>query len=516
MQTIRFCVAALLLLVVSSPCFAALSKEHAAFPKGPAEYLMTKEERRQWKTITTDEQAKAFIDLFWARRDPTPGTAKNEFRADFDERVKVADQRFHAGVAGSLTDRGKVFILMGSPTKIRRSGNGPQSTIQVPSGRPTGRPSDMGSSGGSVQGYSPKEIWEYEQGKTPLQLGQPLVQFAFIDQYGTSDWKLERGAMSDVGAIFESVAVSYVAQPDLRSAPVFTEAAAEAPAAAPAAAPAPALTELKSEAFRTAVEQSRTSKQPSDKIYVSYGEFITPKGEHYVPVQLYVPKSAGLNADAPVTFFGSVEKDGGEKAAVFEEEARLSPTTDGVFFARTLQLLPGTYRAYLGLAKDGKPLGVASVPLVISGLDKDAPGTSALILTNNIYPLSEAQNATDPFAFGGLKVVPKSDGAFRKTEDLQFFFEMRNPGIDPATSQPKVSTKMTITGTTTEGKTVKMAGPVEMTQLTELKGVPGHFAVGQAIPLATLRPGNYTLAIKATDLNLNRTYDLSGSFRVVE
>ncbi len=255
---------------------------------------MTKEERRQWKTITTDEQAKAFIDLFWARRDPTPGTAKNEFRADFDERVKVADQRFHAGVAGSLTDRGKVFILMGSPTKIRRSGNGPQSTIQVPSGRPTGRPSDMGSSGGSVQGYSPKEIWEYEQGKTPLQLGQPLVQFAFIDQYGTSDWKLERGAMSDVGAIFESVAVSYVAEPDLRSAPVFTEAAAEAPAAAPAAAPAPALTELKSEAFRTAVEQSRASNQPSDKVYVSYGEFITPKGEHYVPVQLYVPKSAGL------------------------------------------------------------------------------------------------------------------------------------------------------------------------------------------------------------------------------
>ena len=516
MQTFRFWVAAFLLLVVTSPGFAALSKEYAAFPRGPADFLMTKEERKQWKTITTDEQAKAFIDLFWARRDPTPGTAKNEFRSDFDERVKVADERFHAGVAGSLTDRGKVFILMGSPTKIRRSGVGPTSTIQVPTGRPTGRPSDMGSSGGGVQGYSPKEVWDYEQGKTPLQLGQPLVQLAFIDQYGTSDWKLERGVISDVGSIFEAVAVSFIAQPDLRAAPVFTESVAEVvPAAAPVPA-APALTELKSEAFRAAVEQSRGSNAPSDKIYVSYGEFITPKGEHYVPVQLYVPKSAGLNADAAVTFFGSVEKDGGEKAAVFEEEAKLSPTTDGVFFARTLELLPGTYRAYFGLARDGKPLGVAAVPLVINGLDKDAPSASALILTNNIYPLSTAQNPTDPFAFGGLKVVPKSDGTFHKTEDLQFFFEMRNPGIDAATSQPKVSTKMTITGTTTEGKTVKMAGPVEMTQLTELKGVPGHFAVGQAIPLATLKPGSYTLAIKAIDLNLNKSYDLSGTFRVVE
>jgi GWxTD domain-containing protein len=516
MKTIRACAAVLLLLLAASPSFAALSKEYAAFPKGPADFLMTKEDRKQWKAITTDEQAKAFIDLFWARRDPTPGTAKNEFLSDFEERVKVAEGRFHSSKGpGSKSDQGKVFILMGSPTKIRRSTQGPTSTIQTPTGRPptTGRATDMS---GGVQGYSPKEVWEYEQGKTPLNLGQPRVQIAFIDQYGTSDWQLERSVLTDTAALFESIAEGFIAQPDLRAAPVFTAEPAAAAAAIVETPAAAAVTELKTEAYRAAVEQARASNKPSESLFVTYGEFITPKGDHFVPVQLYLPKSAGLAADAAVTFFGSVEKEGGETAAVFEEEARLSPTTDGVFFARSLDLLPGTYRASLGLAKDGKPIGVTSVPIVIKGLDKDTPGVSALILTNNIYPLSEAQNPTDPFAFGGLKVVPKSDGAFRKAEDLSYFFELRNPGIDPATSQPKLAMKVTISGTTAEGKPVKMAGPVEMTPAQELKGVTGHWAVGQAIPLSSFKPGSYTVAIKATDMTLNQAYDLTGTFRVVE
>jgi len=513
MKPIRMCAVAMLLLLISTPSFAALSKEYAAFPKGPADFLMTKEERAQWKTLTSDDQAEAFIDLFWARRDPTPGTPANEFRNDVDERVKVADARFNTGkVEGSKSDQGKVFILMGTPTKIVRSNAGPTKTIQTPL---RGLPADLGSaSNGAIQGYSPKELWNYEQGKTPIQLGQPLVQIVFIDQYATNDWKLEHSLQTDTVSLFQSVAESYIAQPDLKSAPVFT--ANPAPSVAVAKTAPPPMAEIKTEAYREAIEQSRASAKPTDKIFATYGEFITPAGEHFVPVQLYLPKSAGGSADAEVTFFGSVEKEGGENVAVFEEPAKLSPSTDGTFFARSLDLPPGSYQASFGLASAGKPLGVVTLPLVVKGLDKDAPGVSALILTNKIYPLPEAQHPTDPFAFGGLKVVPKSDGTFRQTEDFGYFFEVRNPGIDSSTSQPKVSTKMTITGTTNDGKQVKMAGPAEMAQLQELNGVPGHFAFGLAFPLAKFRTGSYTVAIKVTDLTLNQAFDLTGTFRVVE
>jgi len=507
MRSVRFCAVAMLVLLHASSSFAALAKDIADFAKGPAELLMTKEEKKQWKALTTDDQAKAFIDLFWARRDPTPATRKNEFLVDFQERVVVANERF-ASVSGpgSKSDRGKVFILMGSPTKIRRTA-GPPATIQT--GARGFRPSTQSEMVGGVQGSSGKELWEYEQVKTPIVLGQPLVKIAFVDQYGTGEYNMERTAQTDVTALFESVARAFVKQPDLESVPVYS-------ASIPLSQPPAPLTSLKNDAYRSALAEAQSATQPSGSLFVTYGEFITPDGEHFVPVHLYAPQTSGLTANASATFFGTVEKEGGEVVAVFEEPARLLASKDGVGFARSLQLPPGKYRGSFGLAKDGTPIAASSVALVVSGLDKDAPGVSALILTDNIYLLTEPQNPTDPFAFGGLKVVPKPDATFRKTEELSYLFEVRNPGIDPATSQPKMTMKKLVTGTTSDGKTVKMAGPAEMIPLQESKGVPGHYVFGQAIPLSSFRPGSYTLSLKVTDLTLNQSYELSGTFRVID
>jgi len=178
--------AALGMTLIAATADAALSKEYAAFPKGPAEYLLTKEEAAEWKSVQTDDQAKAFIERFWSRRDPTPGTPANEFRDSFNNRVKTADERFHtARVAGSATDRGKVFMVLGGPTKLRRSSNAPASTIQAPPSRATDPLP-------GTQQYSPKEIWVYEQAKVEIPLGQPAVEVVFVDQYGTNDRSEER------------------------------------------------------------------------------------------------------------------------------------------------------------------------------------------------------------------------------------------------------------------------------------------------------------------------------------
>jgi hypothetical protein len=130
--------------------------------------------------------------------------------------------------------------------------------------------------------------------------------------------------------------------------------------------------------------------------------------------------------------------------------------------------------------------------------------------------MTEAQSPTDPYAFGGLKVVPKSDRTFRKADELWYFFELRNPGIDAATSEPRLMVKLTLTGKTVQGAPVKMVAPPEETPARELKGVPGHWAVGQAMPLETFHPGEYTLAVKVTDLTNKQAYDLQAEFRIVE
>ncbi|HEX6161570.1 MAG TPA: GWxTD domain-containing protein [Thermoanaerobaculia bacterium] len=324
--------AALLALSVTTGAFAALSQKYVDFGKGPAQFLLTKDEQTTWKNIKTDAEAQAFIDLFWARRDPTPGTPENEFLEGFNQRVALADQRYsESKTKGSMTDRGKVFILLGAPTNIVRTVS-PGGTIQAPD---SGMPSDLGgASTRSAQGNSPREIWTYEQQKTRIQLGAPEVELIFIDQYGTKDYKLERGARTDHTAVFNRVAQGFVAQPDLREVPKFTKAPAPVPVVS---TPAPAPAGIATAAIRAAVDAAAGE---ANGVQMTYGEFITADGEHFVPVQLFVPKGANVPAEANVTFFGSVRGESGEVLA-FEEEAMLAASRDDRFVAKSLTLAPG-------------------------------------------------------------------------------------------------------------------------------------------------------------------------------
>ncbi len=518
MKIVRLSAVALFLTVALNGS-AALSKTYANWAKGPFQHLMTLDEAKQWSSVKTDEQAKQFIDLFWARRDPTPATAVNEFRNGMEERVKAADARFATSkLKGSETDRGKVFILMGSPTKINRTGSEPKNNIQTPGGV-GGEESDNAT---SLQSYSPKELWSYEQGQLKFDIGQPLAEVAFIDQYGSNDWKMERVPRTDYRSLFDRVARLSITQPNLTELPTYS-AAETAAAAVPVAAATPAAVTvaattnaLTTETLVSAVTAARTAKAP-ETLYMTAGEFITPEGKHFVPVQLWAPKSAGLTADSDVTFFGAVEsEDGTTRIVSYEEPVKLVASNDDVYYARSLELPPGNYRATFGLAKDGKPISVVSKPLAVKGLETGKPSVSQLMLASQVFPMTEAQLPTDPYAFGGLKVVPRGNATFRTSEELWYFMEMRNPGKDATTSQPKVTMAVTIAGVRADGKKTKMVGPASEIAAQELKGVPGHYAVGQAMPLATFKPGTYTITVKLTDAVLGTTYELQEPFTIVE
>jgi hypothetical protein len=378
----------------------------------------------------------------------------------------------------------------------------------------------MGGSGDpqSLQEYSGKELWEYTQGEVKIDIGQPVAEVAFIDQYSSNEYKMERVPRTDYKTLFDRVARANIIQPNLTEVPKFSAAetaAAAAPAATPAGVTVAVANALTTESLRAAVTAARAAKAP-DTLYLTTGEFITPEGKQFVPVQLWAPKSSGLTAGSDVTFFGAVEnEDGSQQIVSYEEPVKLLPSNDDVFYARSLELAPGTYRATFGLAKDGKPISVVSKPLVVKGLATGEPGVSQLMLASHIYPLTEAQMPTDPFAFGGLKVVPRGNATFRPADELWYFMEMRDPGKD-ATGQPKLMMAVTITGTKADGKKTKMIGPAQEVPAQELKGVPGHYGVGQAMPLATFKPGTYTMTVKLTDTVLGKTYELQEPFTIVE
>ena len=116
---------------------------------GPVRYIATPAERKAFRTLTEDAQRIAFVESFWAQRDPTPDTLVNETRQSFWRRVREANTLFlDAPEPGWRTDRGRVHILYGPPNQIEEdldadtgSDLGSRGLIRwFYSGRPEGRP----------------------------------------------------------------------------------------------------------------------------------------------------------------------------------------------------------------------------------------------------------------------------------------------------------------------------------------------------------------------------------------
>jgi GWxTD domain-containing protein len=84
--------------------------------------FLTRDERRAWTSLGSDEAREEFKRRYWRRRDPTPATDRNEFQELILERVRVADERFGGGnQPGSRTARGAVYVVLGPPAIVRQT-----------------------------------------------------------------------------------------------------------------------------------------------------------------------------------------------------------------------------------------------------------------------------------------------------------------------------------------------------------------------------------------------------------
>jgi len=115
-------------------------------------WIASRSELAEFEQLPPEEKAR-FIQEFWAKRDPTPGTLLNEAKEEHFRRLAFADQRFgEPGMPGRKSDPGRVYIQYGPPDDVERHA----STVE---GRPY-------------------QIWHYDG----IQGG---VIFVFVDYAGT-------------------------------------------------------------------------------------------------------------------------------------------------------------------------------------------------------------------------------------------------------------------------------------------------------------------------------------------
>jgi GWxTD domain-containing protein len=114
-------------------------------------YIISKGERVAFLGLKSDEERQNFVEQFWAQRDPTPGTAANEFKEEHYRRIAYANKHWaYKEGPGWKSGRGQTYILHGPPDEIDSH----------PSGGRFERPASEG--GGLADTYA-FEDWGYRR-----------------------------------------------------------------------------------------------------------------------------------------------------------------------------------------------------------------------------------------------------------------------------------------------------------------------------------------------------------------
>lgn len=499
---------ALVLLLATSARGAGLEK-YKDWNKSPEfSGLAVESELKEWKKIASDEEAERFIQLFWARRDPDLKTPVNEFKITFDQRVKEADQLFGLPrTRGALTERGKLYVLVGPPKTLQRvTGTKPQPLAPPGTILP---PNDPGTSIGESTA-----AFIYEAAQLPDWTAMKSLRAEFIVE-SASDYVSGTGG-GDVRRLEVKARQASIRNPSLKEPPHFKTAAeleTERKAAEAAAAEAlkgPVLTAPVREALEGILAREDTG-------LLTLFPIVGRDRESRLQVQLFVPSSAGApGADSKLAILA--KDDAGADAVRFEETTALEATAGGSVTSRAFTVPPGSYGVAAAVFDgSGKLFSSARRRVSVAAAGKDFY-LSPLVVAASIFPAAKGK-ADEPFTLSGNHFVTKG-GRLDPEDGLLFVVRVYNPKVDPATKTISISRTVKIKPKNSPAMDVPQPKdePVAVPDSkdgTELVSLDVAAEIIQMNLGEYLRkPGDYDLKVAITDQVGQKTIEASATFTV--
>jgi GWxTD domain-containing protein len=503
-------------ILLAASALAELTK-YKDWDKSPEAYFLTTAERAEWKNVATDEDADKFIALYYAKR------GGEAFKQEISRRIAAADQQFKMQryKRGADSVRGHLLIVMGTPSRVAQSraqeGALDDRTGVTAPGIDTRAP--------VAESAAINYTWTYNADKFPpaFEIGEVRADIKVDPAQGRDTL----GNARDVERAMTTIAEKSIVNPNatLTVAPA-AGAAKVAPAvppagtgagAAPAAAPAAAPTMPLPAAVKTSLE-GVAGKATGDAGFWA-GTFRSAAGDSFLAIQFYLASNKPAFASpTPLKFGAIVTDESGKEVDSFWEDATFVEVAEAGrkdrVFDRSVTLQPGSYKGTFGLfAAEGQaPVASGSANFKLEPKSTDF-GVSPLILSNGLVPLTKRPGPADPFVFGvekPIKVEPKGDHTFSKTDSLWYFYAVENPSAaapaadaaPPATGAPAADAPkprvMTRINVQRDGQDAfaPFTGPAELVQTS-----PGAWSTGSEIPLASFEPGYYTFMISVRDLN---------------
>lgn len=481
-------------------------------------YIITKEERKAFMALVTDEERENFIENFWRRRDPNPDTEENEYREEYYERIAYANEHFASGIPGWKTDRGRTYIAWGKPDSIESH----------PSGGSYDRPSYEG--GGSTTTY-PFETWFYRH----LDNVGDGVEIEFVDPTGTGEYRIARNAdekdalkmvpgaglttneelglssKADRITGLTTGANNYQREQDspfrrleiinsLQNPPQVKFSDLQSSLTdSPVIDNNPLAFDLRVDFFR----------QSDDRVITAFTIQTTNK-------ELKFEEVGGLET-AKMNIFGRVTAVSGKRSGIFEDSVVTNATASELaemqdrksVYQKAMALSPGTYRVDVVVRDVGTGnKGIVNLGFSVPRYDDKKLSTSSLILTSKLRSTNE-RDIGQMFVIGNAKVIPNLSGVYKQGQEVGLYLQVYNAGIDQTTLRPAVDVDY-----------ILMKGGKEI--LRQSEDWAGLSDSGQRLTLARLLPttamplGDYELKVEIKDRVSGQIIENKGKFEITK
>jgi GWxTD domain-containing protein len=460
------------------------------------------EEATLLKSLKDEKDRVVFQQIFWARRDPSPGTPANEFEDNVRAVWKNADDLFsYPNQKGSETGCGQVLALLGRPEDMLGPGDAlrtPRVNVLSKEGRDLPPPPGPGRQFDNMaylrEGSEREpETWVYrDRPGLPYTFTGAELRVAFDEQC-----KYAEGA-GFLGEDLRRAAAAFVTRPDITysrgSDGHLAPLAAAAAASSGASAGAQALLAAPRNDFPLAAESKLLMRGPKGEAYVA-GLVRAAAGATGPPARLSLAAQA---SDAA-----------GQTVASSAREMTARPEADGSLVASWgLSLKPGRYKVTVAalLAEPSKG-SVSTIDVEVPDFGGGALVASPLVVYPDEPPAGGAANARDPYAamqLGPMRLHPRIGNVFAPQDALMVVATLYGAKADPASGQAGLRSRFSILK---DGRPVARGAEDVFT-------TPDAVASVGPIPLADYTPGSYVVRLDLTDAVTKQTLRQEAAFEI--
>jgi GWxTD domain-containing protein len=442
----------------------AASADWRTWADGPEGFLLTKDEAKEWKAISSEAQAKRFIELFWARRNPVPDQPFNTFRAQFDAIVRYADANFsYEGRRGALTDRGRVMILMGQPHYVEN--RAPTETVESMDDTAAG--TDEVRANAQLWGYDPQRL----DPKFKIK-GSRLVFVFYEERPTTNIFTMDRSHQDATMALraLTRAPETHLLHPELTEVPK--------PVSVPgaAAASAASLALLGQEAPWT------------DRAVVLAEPGVADAAHRPWWVHIELPP----DAPALEKMVGRVSSASGELLSTFEGPVESISFGGHNAYHVTFPLEAGDYRIEMAALAGGQPVVAYATDVTVP--EAPAEGTWLSPIVVGLYG-EKKENAMlgSAYCFGQLHVLPMSRPEVTRQNELSYFGFL----VRPTTVENGQAALRSHLQLMKDGK--RLGKPLDM-PLNAVQVSTDLFVYANSINLAALpETGEYTIQFEVSN-----------------